>query len=536
MSQYPPSEIAHGSERVAAAPAENGARRSALVACLLDPDDLERRRNELRAADVVEVRADRTGDLDVASLRERFGGRLLYTLRSVAEGGAFEGDGAERRRRLETAAAEYDLVDLELETDTGDAALLETVPRERRVVSWHGRFGEPKTREQLETVVDRQLQVEASQRKVVAAAETTEEALCAVEVLRSVQERGVAGDGFTCFAMGDAGSWTRPLCARLGSGLTFTALGDQAASGQMSLGRLVQDYALDRALPAPTRLFGVVGWPVAHSLSPRLHNGAYLESGLASSMFLPFATDDFDDFWALLESGRFEALGLELGGFAVTTPHKESAARRADAESAVVAGLGAGNTLTPKDGGWHVDSTDPEGVVGPLRSRHLIESAQSGEHSVRAAVLGAGGAGRAAVVGLRGAGAEVVLVNRTEETGRRVAERLATGFTTLDDFDPEPYDVIVNATALGHDDSDPMPFDCERTRAAVVDMVYRAEGSTDLIEAARRRGLVTIDGREVLLHQALRQFQRMTGRTMNGATAARRLGAPWTDSPAEEAR
>ena len=513
------------------------------MACLLDAADLDRCWEELRLADFLEVRADRVGDLEVASLRERFDGALLYTLRTAGEGGAFDGDSAERRRRLGAAvAAGYDLIDVELEADGQDTQLLDAVPARQRVVSWHGRFGDPKTCADLERVLDRQLSVDAAHRKIVAAADTTDEALSAVEALIAGVER-LAGSsspelspGFTCFAMGDAGSWTRPLAARLGGALTFGAVTEQAAAGQIRLDRLVRDHALNRPQARPKCLFGVVGWPVAHSLSPRLHNAAYREGGLEDSMFLPFATESFDDFWNVVTSGRFEALGLALGGFAVTTPHKEAAASRAAAQSEVVAAIGAGNTLTPHGRGWRIDSTDPDGIIGPLRARGLALA------GMRVAVVGAGGAGRAALVGLRDAGAEAVLVNRTEATGERVAERLGADFVALDAFDPGGFEVIVNATALGHDAADPMPFDVERTEAAVVDMVYRGSevtGSTDLIEAARRKQLVTVDGREVLLHQALRQYERMTGRRMNGASAARRLEAPWfaqNPSEAEETR
>lgn len=504
--------------------------RPSLVACLLDAADLERRAEELRSADILEVRADRVGDLDAARLRDRFEGHLLYTLRSKGEGGEFDGDGAERRRRLAAAAVQYDLVDLELETDAADDVLLASVPAHQRVVSWHGQFGRPQSHEAIEDIVDRQFAIDAAHSKIVVAAETTDQALCAIEILVARLGTMPPGRGLTCFAMGAAGSWTRPLAARLGSALTFTALAEQAAAGQLSLDRLLRDYALDRALPRPDRLFGVVGWPVAHSLSPRLHNGAYLEGGVDGSMFLPFATESFEDFWEVVLSGRFEALGFELGGFAVTTPHKEAAACSAETQSDVVTAIGAGNTLTPRGADWRIDSTDPDGVVGPLRNRGLLRG------GVRAAVLGAGGAGRAAVVGLRAEGAEVVLVNRTEPTGRKVAEMLGVPFETLDGFDPNRFDVIVNATALGHRAADRLPFDCERTQATVVDMVYRASGSTDLIETSRRKGLVVVDGREVLLHQALTQFERMTGSTMNGEQAAGRLGAPWVAPPTEETR
>lgn len=498
------------------------ATRSALVACLLDADDLDRRAEELRLADVLEVRADRVGDLDVEALRARFDGKLLYTLRSVSEGGVFDGDAAERARRLTAAARSFDLVDIELETDGDRPELLAEIQARQRVVSWHGRFGERVERSALVDLARRQRAIEAAHSKIIVAAAAPGDAMTSLELLTSELDSGPRDRGVTVFAMGEAGSWTRPLAARLGSALTFAALGEEAAAGQIPLARLVRDYGLDQAAPRPTRLCGVVGWPVAHSLSPRLHNGAYAEVGLADSMFLAFAAESFDAFWKLVRDGRFAELGLEIGGFAVTTPHKEAAAAITTTQSTAVQAIGAGNTLLPNGtGGWQIDSTDPDGVVGPLRARGVELDGRP------VAVVGAGGAGRAAALGLRDAGAQVVLANRTVATGQKAAEELGVAFEPLAGFDPSAFRVIVNATALGHSDGDALPFDVERTDAAVVDMVYRATGCTDLIAAAQRTHGMAIDGREVLLHQALRQFRMMNGVDMDGATAARRLGAPW---------
>jgi shikimate dehydrogenase len=106
-----------------------------------------------------------------------------------------------------------------------------------------------------------------------------------------------------------------------------------------------------------------------------------------------------------------------------------------------------------------------------------------------------------------------VLVNRTEEKGRTVAEALHLPFEPLAEFDPARWDIVVNATSLGHRDSDAMPFDPERLAcgAAVVDLVY-GEQPTALLERVSELGLSGVDGREVLLHQAVDQFRLMTGR------------------------
>ena len=142
----------------------------------------------------------------------------------------------------------------------------------------------------------------------------------------------------------------------------------------------------------------------------------------------------------------------------------------------------------------------------------------------RAAILGAGGAARAAAFGLGAAGATVALFNRSPERGRRVAGELGITFYDLERFDAGEFDVIVNATPVGSDGNG-LPFDPALLRdgTAVVDMVYLRDRPTPLVTAVRRAGRTAVDGREVLFHQATRQFQLMTGEQMPEETAGELL-------------
>ena len=174
------------------------------------------------------------------------------------------------------------------------------------------------------------------------------------------------------------------------------------------------------------------------------------------------------------------------------------------------------------------ESTDPEGVVLPVRELGVEFD------GVPAAVVGAGGAGRSAVVGLREAGAEVLLVNRSEERGRKAADDLDVPFEPLAGFDPSPYRIVVHATSLGREAEDPLPFEPLRLAedAVVVDLVY-TDTETPLLAAVREAGRRAVDGREVLLFQALEQFRMMTGHELPVDLAHRALGIP-TSTPAEE--
>ncbi|HEX3128600.1 MAG TPA: type I 3-dehydroquinate dehydratase [Thermoanaerobaculia bacterium] len=465
---------------------------------------------DLASADWLEVRADLVGDLDPAPLRRAFPGRLLYTLRSRAEGGATEISPERRKRRLLDAAARYDLVDLEMARDlTPD--ILRAIPANRRVISWHG----PVTPlAGLQSTFKRMATVEALLYKLVPAATQAGEELAALLFLKGLERRDVIA-----FCTGLAGVWTRLAAPRLGAPVVFGSAGDLAgAPGQPSIRRLVEDFGLP-ALPPVEALFGVVGNPVSHSLSPRIHNAAYRELGIPA-LFLPFHADSFGDFWLeVVESGALEEIGLPIRGLAVTTPYKEAALAVAGAESPRAGLIGAANTLVWNQGVWEGEATDPDGIVSPLRERGIAIKGRA------AAVVGTGGAGRSAAAGLATAGARVTLFNRGAERGLQASSLLGLPFVPLADLDPSGFDILVNATSLGRQEGEPLPFpvDALRPGAVVIDMVYRT-APTPLLRAAAERGAVTVDGREVLIGQAAGQFRMMTGRELPVALARRVTG------------
>jgi 3-dehydroquinate dehydratase/shikimate dehydrogenase len=466
----------------------------------------------------LEVRADLLGDLDPEPLRRLFGGKLLYTLRSRAEGGGFEGSQERRKRRLLEAAARYDRVDLEVARDLAPE-ILAAVPPERRVISWHGPASDV---DALVACFGRMAAAEAALYKLVPAMAQPGDALTPLLLLGKLERSDVVA-----FAGGAGGMWTRLVAPRLGAPVVYGAAGEvPGAAGQPSIQTLRDDYGLPDLRPVAA-LFGLVGNPVAHSLSPRLHNGAYRELGIPA-LYLPFQTEAFGDFWLeVVEEGTLETLGLPLHGLSITAPHKTTALAVAGAESPLAGRIGAANTLVLRDGVWEAESTDPEGVVAPLHARGLEIAGR------RAAVVGVGGGGRAAAVGLAKAGAQVTLFNRDRERGAKAADALGLPCLPLSDLAPAQFDLLVNATPLGRAPEakgEPLPFAVEALRpgAIVIDLVYREEGPTPLLAAAGLQGAVTVDGREVLLSQAQAQFRLMTGRDLPTPLARRLLGLPPT--------
>ncbi|MGH7067531.1 MAG: shikimate dehydrogenase [Acetobacteraceae bacterium] len=256
-------------------------------------------------------------------------------------------------------------------------------------------------------------------------------------------------------------------------------------------------------LSGRARIAGLLGWPVAHSRSPRLH-GFWLERYGIDGAYVPLATPP-----ASLPAA---IRGLAAAGFAgcnVTIPHKEAAARLCDALTGEARRIAAVNTLVFRDGKIHGSSTDGAGFLAGLRA-HGVDPAAG-----PALVLGAGGAARAVVATLLEAGARVSITNRTP--GR--AEGLCRLFPTLRPLAWEARNaaladvaLLVNTTAAGMLGVPALEVDLSRAPAtlAVADIVY-APQETPLLAAAKARGLTIVPGLGMLLHQAVPGFEAWFG-------------------------
>lgn len=259
----------------------------------------------------------------------------------------------------------------------------------------------------------------------------------------------------------------------------------------------------------PHRLAGVLGRPVGHSRSPRLHRHWMARHGIAGDyVALEVAPEDFAEVVAALPKAGFV-------GVNVTVPHKEAALALADEATERAQAAGAANTLTFREGRVEADVTDGWGFLRALREGAPGWDAEGGGPAV---VLGAGGAARAVAMALREAGApEVQVLNRTRGRAEALAEGIG-GVRVRDWVDAgnavEEAHVLVNATSLGMAGQPPLrvPLDGLHGGQVVVDLVY-APLETRLLRAAREAGAVAVDGLGMLLHQAVPGFARWWGVT-----------------------
>ncbi len=248
-----------------------------------------------------------------------------------------------------------------------------------------------------------------------------------------------------------------------------------------------------------TRIYGVVGHPVRHSLSPLIHNTWIAEHGLdavyvALELESDAASDDFDVYY---RSG--------MAGLNITAPHKLMALSSAVDASPLATRIGAANTLTKSRHGWTADNTD---VFGFLQA---LQSATSDQNVSGAQVLmiGAGGAARAAVCALHDDGADLTVVNRTQDKAIRLVDELAPGASTapIEDLVDliRSADIVVNATSMGHTGGQEFPLGEGRNRL-LFDLTY-GKASEPLVLQARQAGWRTEDGLRMLVEQARASFR-----------------------------
>jgi 3-dehydroquinate dehydratase/shikimate dehydrogenase len=457
----------------------------------------------------LELRADLVGDLDPGWLRNHFRGRVLYCLRSRGAGGAFSDSLEERHRRLEWAASCYDAVDLEVKSDFS-GALLAQIPVEKRVVSSYGLAG---SISHLRAEFDRLAAVPASTYRMIIAAATIREELTSLLLLQSLNRTDTM-----VYADGPLGYWSRLLALQLGSpaisGMVNETSGNQS---EPSIKKLIADYGLPQ-VDSANKLFAIIGDPIFHSLSPRLHNWAYRSLNYPA-LFVPLRVESFEEFWReMIQTKVLDSLGLSLDGLTVASPHKEAALLKARIASHMARYAGSTNIMVRTNGSWNADTTDPEVVHMAARERNVTVKEK------RAAVIGCGGAGRAIAAALAQSGAGVTLINRGSQRGEYAAQLLDLPYVPLREFRAAGYDIVVNATPVGRDDNDaPFDLDSLNEEGVVIDLVY-GQKPTPLVAKSLAREQVVIDGRDVLLTQVGRQFSMMTGKEMPVTLAAEKLG------------
>ena len=454
-------------------------------------EELRRGRDAAAGADLVELRLDGVDRPDVGGALEGRRRPVIVTCRPRWEGGAFDGSEHEREQLLmDAVAGGAEFVDVEAR-----AEFAPVVMRQRRgrgvILSMHA-FGEMPSDLASHFMAMRSTGAEVVKIAIDAGRLTDVLPLLTLADSSSVAAADASGGhGHVLIAMGQPGVPSRVLAARLRNRWTYA--GEGAAPGQLPPGRLLQEFQF-RRIDADAALYGVVGNPVGHSLSPAMHNAGFAALGL-NATYLPLQAADADDFVTFAK-----AVGLR--GASITAPFKVDMLSRVDDVEPLAQRVGAINTVVVRNGRWFGANTDVHGFIAPLAGRMALKG-------TRAAVLGAGGAARAVAVALLSQGATVAICARREEAARQVA---AASGATLGVFPPRSgtWDVLVNTIpvtpATGASPMAGVPLDGE----IVFDLIY-APAETPLLAQARADGCMTIGGIEMLVAQAEKQFEMWTG-------------------------
>lgn len=452
-----------------------------------------------RVARVAELRLDALGSAAaIVRVLTRLARRrtpltLIATCRRPPEGGEFSGSPAAQLALLNWAVrAGCRWVDVEGETLEQFPPRLRAavLPPAQRIVSFHDFRRTP---QRLERVYRRLAGLGADRVKIAVTARRQRDNLAVLELARRHRRRVIA------LAMGTVGVPGRVLALRAGSALTYGApdRGAATAPGQLPWSELRGLYRAHR-LNARTRVYGLIGQPVAHSLSPAMHNAAFVAARL-NAVYLPFEVAELRDFLACVAP-------LGIAGFSVTQPHKETILPYLDGVDPLAATIGAVNTVVVRAGhSLYGYNTDYVGVLRTLQ-RYIRF------HASQVLVVGAGGAARAVAFGLATAGAFISVTARRPRAARALADTVGGEAVPRAGLRRRRFDAIVNCTPVGQaPEVAAVPLRAEEANCRVLfDLVYNPR-ETELLRRARRRGIRTVPGWQMLVEQGAAQFEIWTG-------------------------
>lgn len=418
----------------------------------------------------------------------------IGTCRRADNDGKFKGSLASQLEVLTKAnAAGCQIVDLEIQSalKSKPDAIARLRSRARLILSFH----DFRATRNLDETLGKMLKIPADFYKVVSTATTLSDNVTMMKFLQTQSDK----HALIGLCMGEQGIISRVLSVRAGSVFTFGAVSAdlKTAPGQISAQDLRSIYRIDQ-VDAATRVYGVAGDPIEHSLSPVIMNTALRRENV-NGVYLPLHAKTLKD---LIHCVR----EIPLHGLSITMPYKQAILAHLDNTDAHTTKIGACNTVVRgQDGKLYGFNTDVAGVVRPLEQRLSIEK-------TKVLVLGAGGAARAAVFGLKERGAEVWILNRTSVKAQKLARQAKAHSIKRADLRKIAFDVIVNATPVGMGNTRDCPLKDEEIQARVVfDMVYDPV-ETHLLQVARAKGIAVIPGVEMFVQQAARQFEIWTGK------------------------
>ena len=465
-----------------------------------------------KVCDFVEVRLDclnpdelESGAGAITRLLQQAACESILTFRPSQEGGQRALSDEARQAFWSDAIFSSSFFDVELdlaEKFHGNETPAMPLDWSRTICSHHDFVGVPT---KLDQIYDRMGHTPARVLKIAVQADDAVDCLPIFQLLERARNDGRE---MIAIAMGTPGVATRILGPSRGGFLTYASLDNETATapGQLSVSELKEVYRLEK-IDRHTQIFGLIGQPVSHSLSPRIHNAAFAATE-TNAVYIPFETHNTKPFIKRMVHPRTRELDWHLRGLSVTAPYKFAVMEQLDWIERAAQEIGAVNTLLVEGEELHGFNTDAPGFIKPLvRMFGDLRDA-------RCAVIGAGGAASAALWSLNEAGAKAKLVARDAAKANAIAERFGAECMPLEAARFEGFDVVVNATPLGtvgqFENETPATGLQLRGARLVYDLVYNPT-ETKFLREAREVGCQTLDGLAMLVAQAAEQFRLWTG-------------------------
>jgi 3-dehydroquinate dehydratase/shikimate dehydrogenase len=452
-----------------------------------------------QGARMIEVRLDFLAKApDYKRLLAKKPCELVATVRRPQDGGRWSGTEEAREMLIRQAIVSgFDWIDLE--TDVADE--IRRFKDVKRIVSYHNLREVPSD---LEQIHERMCRQDADVVKLAVRGQEPSDNLRVLALMKKPGKPTVA------HCMGDLGLPSRILGAQFGAPFSYAAFNKERgiAPGLPSFEEMKNVFHYDR-IGAGTQIYGVLGDPVAHSLSPLVHNAAF-HSLRIDAVYVPFRVPrgGLDGFLQEFES-------LPVRGYSVTIPHKENAAALAKHKDKSVALTQAANTLLRVGDGFTAFNTDYQAIVDSLLAN--MPPSQDGSpptlQSRTVLLIGAGGAARAIAHALHREGALLIIVNRTTTRAQKLAEEVGCRFLDWAARHSVLCEILINATSVGMHpaiDDSPIHHSYLKPGLVVYDAVYTPE-TTLLLREAKSRGCHVISGIDLFVRQAALQFKLFTG-------------------------
>jgi 3-dehydroquinate dehydratase/shikimate dehydrogenase len=450
-------------------------------------------------AQLVELRVDIIqGPVNLKRLLENRPCPAVVTCRRQQDGGKWSGSEDDRLMLLRSAIASgVEWVDLEED-------IAHKIPRfgkTKRIVSYHNFIDTPAN---LLEIHERMRGLNADIVKIATMATNPHDNVRMLELIKDSPGMTVG------LCMGDIGTPSRILAGKFGAPFTYASLQQERvlAPGQLSYQQMLEVYHYNRIYP-DTEVFGVIGDPIGHSLSPVVHNAGFRECAM-NRVYVPFRVQRDH-----LSSFVDDAPALGIKGLSVTIPHKEQVVKKLTYIDDDARGIKAVNTVLFEQGQIKGFNTDYQAAIESLEEAMGGAGQEVSPVAKRTAlVLGAGGAAKAVAHGLFQRDAEVVIASRRPDQAVALAKAIGCKTVDWNARHSVAADILVNCTPVGmHPNVDDMPFDRHSLKPSMVvfDTIYNPE-NTLLVKEARSRNCTIVTGVDMFIRQAGLQFKLFTGR------------------------